>query len=169
MCHLCATLENLTLSFRFCLSLISQCLLDQNSNPICKSLGCVLYQNLKRRIDSRSNFLISSSLVRFRHHKLFSCLSLTLSSTWRSPLITCAITFSQHVCESVFGVNVFDLDVEVQIVSVQKSIESNSVGSGHVSHRGTSAVYDHFDHCFIVFKNEQLSFESRRFSAFVTT
>ena len=36
------------------------------------------------------------------------------------------------------------------------------MGPGHVSHRRTSALYDHFDHSFIVFKNVQLSFEWRQ-------
>ena len=47
------------------------------------------------------------------------------------PLITCEITCSQHVCGLVFGVSIFDLDL----------------GSGHVSHRRTSALYEHFDQC----------------------
>ena len=78
------------------------------------------------------------------------------------PIITCEITFSQLVSELVLGVHVFDLDVGVQIDSVKQPIQRNSVGSGHVSHRRTSTLYDPFDHSFIVFKVVQLSFELRR-------
>ena len=34
------------------------------------------------------------------------------------PLITCEIVFRQFVCELVFGVNVFDLDLRVQVDSI---------------------------------------------------
>ena len=36
------------------------------------------------------------------------------------------------------------------------------MGTGHVSHHRTSALYDHLDHSFIVFKNVQLRFTLRR-------
>ena len=61
-----------------------------------------------------------------------------------------------------FGVNVFDLDFWVQIDSIEQPIKSNSVGSGYVSHCGISSFYDHFDHCFVVFKHIQQSFLMRR-------
>ena len=78
-------------------------------------------------------------------------------------LITCEVTFGQHVSKLVLGVNIFDLDFGVEIVdSVKQPIQRNSVGSGHVSHRRTSALYDHFDHIVIVFKNEQLSLQLKR-------
>ena len=35
------------------------------------------------------------------------------------PLIACEISLCQYVCELVFGVNVFDLDLGVQIDSVE--------------------------------------------------
>ena len=35
------------------------------------------------------------------------------------PFITCEISVGQYVCELVFGVNVFDLDFEVQIDSIE--------------------------------------------------
>ena len=50
------------------------------------------------------------------------------------PLITCEIPFSQNVCELVFGVKVTDLDLGVQIIPVKQPIQSNSVGSGSMSH-----------------------------------
>ena len=36
-----------------------------------------------------------------------------------TPLITSETAFSQHVSELVFGVNVFDLDLGVQVDSVK--------------------------------------------------
>ena len=39
------------------------------------------------------------------------------------------VTCGQYVCELVFGVNVFDLDLGVQIDSIKQPIKSNSVGS----------------------------------------
>ena len=81
------------------------------------------------------------------------------------PFITCEIIFGQHVSKLVLGVNIFDLDLGVHIDSVEEPIKRNSVGSGHVPHRRTSALYDHFDHSFIVFKTVQLSFELRSFCA----
>ena len=59
-------------------------------------------------------------------------------------------------------VSTFVLEFGVQIDSVKQPTYRNSVGSGHVSHRNTSALYDHFEHSFIIFKNVQLSFEMRR-------
>ena len=44
------------------------------------------------------------------------------------------------------------------------------MGSGHVSHRKTSAFFDHFDHSINVFENIQLSFKiEKKKLAFVTT
>ena len=71
------------------------------------------------------------------------------------PLITCEISFGQNVCELVFGVDVFDLDFGIQIDSIEQPIESNSVGSGNMSHCRTPSFNDHLDHCFIVFKHIQ--------------
>ena len=45
--------------------------------------------------------------------------------------------FGQYVCESDLGVNVFDLDLGVQIDSIKQPIKSNSVGSANMSHCGT--------------------------------
>ena len=70
-------------------------------------------------------------------------------------LITCEISFGQDVCKLVFGVDVFDLDFAVQINSIEQPIKSNSVGSGDVSHCGTSAFYNHFNYSFIVLKHIQ--------------
>ena len=78
------------------------------------------------------------------------------------PLVTCEISLCQYVSELVFGVNVFDLDLEVQIDSIKQTIKSNSVGSGNMSHCTASSLYDHLDHRFIVFKYLQHSFLKRR-------
>ena len=43
--------------------------------------------------------------------------------------ITCEISLGQYVCELVFGVNVFDLDLGVQIDSIKQPTKSNSVSS----------------------------------------
>ena len=66
------------------------------------------------------------------------------------PLITSEAFFGAHVSELVFGVNIFDLDFWVQIDSIKYPIKSNSVGSGNVSHCRASSLYDHLDHCFVV-------------------
>ena len=50
------------------------------------------------------------------------------------PFITCDISLCHYVCELVLSVNVFDLDLGVQIDSIKQPIKSNSVGSGNVSH-----------------------------------
>ena len=73
------------------------------------------------------------------------------------PFITCEISLCQHVCELVFGVNVFDLDFWVQSDSIEQPIKSNSVGSGNMSHCRASSLYDHLDHCFVVFEHTQCS------------
>ena len=69
------------------------------------------------------------------------------------PFITCEVSLCQYVCELVFGVNVIDLDLGVQVDSVKQLNKSNSVGSGNMSHRRTSAFDDHLDNCFVIFKD----------------
>ena len=44
------------------------------------------------------------------------------------PFITCEISLCQHVCELVFGVNVFDLDFGVQIDSIKQPITEQLCG-----------------------------------------
>ena len=53
------------------------------------------------------------------------------------PFITCEVSLCQYVCELVLGVNVFDLDFGVQIDSIE---QSNSVGSGNMSHNKASSL-----------------------------
>ena len=74
------------------------------------------------------------------------------------PFITCEISLCQYVCQLVLGVNVFDLDLGVQIDSIKQPIKSNSVGSANMSHCRASSLYNRLGHCFVVFKHIQLSF-----------
>ena len=76
--------------------------------------------------------------------------------------ITWEISLCQYVCELVLGVNVFDLDLGVQVDSIKQLIKSNSVGSGNMSHCRTSSFNDHLDHCFIFLKHIQQNFLVRR-------
>ena len=55
-------------------------------------------------------------------------------------LITREIALCQFVCELVFGVDMFDLNLQIQI----DFVEGKSVGSGYVSNCWTSAFDDHF-------------------------
>ena len=79
-----------------------------------------------------------------------------------TPFITFEISLGQYVCELVLGVNVFDLDLGVQVDSIEQPIKRNSVGLGDMSHGRASSLYDHLDHCFVVFKHIQQSFLTRR-------
>ena len=50
------------------------------------------------------------------------------------PFVTCEISFGQHICELFFfGVDVFDLELGVQIDSIKQPIKGNSLGSGNMS------------------------------------
>ena len=69
------------------------------------------------------------------------------------PLNTWEIALCQYVCELVFGVDVFDLDLWVQIDPVKQPIERDFVGSANMSHCWAPAFDDHLDHRFIVFEN----------------
>ena len=79
------------------------------------------------------------------------------------PLITCEASFGQHVSKLVFGINVFDLDFGVQIDSVKQPIKRNSVGSGHASHRRTSALNNHPDYRFIVLNSVKQGSKVKKF------
>ena len=43
------------------------------------------------------------------------------------PLMTCEISFGQNLSELIFGVDVFHLDLRVQINSIKQPIKCNSV------------------------------------------
>ena len=49
-----------------------------------------------------------------------------------------------------------------QIDSIKQPIKSNSVSPGNMSRCTTSSLDDHLDHCFVVFKDLQQSFLTRR-------
>ena len=78
------------------------------------------------------------------------------------PLIACEISFCQYLCKLVFGVDILDLILVVQINSVKQPIKSNSVGSGYMSHSWTSAIDDHFDHDFVILKDVRHRTKSRK-------
>ena len=56
------------------------------------------------------------------------------------PFVTYEISLGQHVGKLVFGVDVLDLDLWVQINSIEQPIQRNSVGPGNMSHCGTSSL-----------------------------
>ena len=72
------------------------------------------------------------------------------------PFITCEIALGQYVCELVLGVNMFDLDLWLQVNYVEQPIKRNSVGSWHMPHVWTAAFDDNFDHRFIIHKIVEL-------------
>ena len=72
------------------------------------------------------------------------------------PLITREAAFCQNVCELIRCFDTHYLILRVQLSSVNQPIKRNSVGSRHMSHRGTSSLDDHLYHSFVVFENVQL-------------
>ena len=78
------------------------------------------------------------------------------------PFITCEITFCQYVCNLVFGVDATSLNFRIKINPVKQPIQSNSVGSAHMSHCRTPVFNYHLNHGFIVLKNVEHSTTSRR-------
>ena len=76
---------------------------------------------------------------------------------------SCEISLCQYVCELVFGVDVFDLNLWIKIDSVKMPVKSNSVGSGYVSQCRTSAFDDHFNQGFVIFKDVEHCTKMRRF------
>ena len=78
-------------------------------------------------------------------------------------LITSETAFRQKIWELVFGTDMFDLDLWVQVDSVKQQIKRDSLGSEHVSHRRTSAFNNHVDCCFTVFKNVMQGAKVRMF------
>ena len=71
------------------------------------------------------------------------------------PFITSENALGQYVSKLVSGVEVFDLNLWIKIDPVNRPIERNSVRSGYVSHRRTSAIDfdEHIDHRFVVLQN----------------
>ena len=52
------------------------------------------------------------------------------------PFVTCEITFGQNVCELLLGINVSNSNLRIKISPVKQPIQSNSVGSWHMSRCG---------------------------------
>ena len=71
------------------------------------------------------------------------------------PLVTCETSFGQDVSKLVLGVDVLDLDIWVQVDSIEQPIKRNSVSPGNMSHCGTPSFNDHLDHCFVILKHIQ--------------
>ena len=69
-----------------------------------------------------------------------------------------------RINKSIFGVNILDLDFGVQVDSVNNPIKRDSVGSGHVSHRRTSAFDNRLDH-YLILQNAKHGLEVCRFFA----
>ena len=65
------------------------------------------------------------------------------------PFVTRKFSFGWHVGEMVY---IFDLGLEFRIDPVEQPIIRNSMGSGHVSQRGTSSFDNHLDYSFVVLK-----------------
>ena len=114
------------------------------------------------------SFLLSHP---FRHRSGAASQPEILSTTERAdvkqikkivPPTACESPFCQYVCKLVLGVDILDLNLEFQINSVKQPIKSNSVGSGYVSHCWASSLYDHLDHCFVVFTSVKLRLALRR-------
>ena len=78
------------------------------------------------------------------------------------PFVASECAYGRHVCQLVSSVDIFDLDLRIEVDPDKQPIKRNSVGSGFVSHCWTSALDDHLDHNFTVFKNVQLRLTLRR-------
>ena len=81
------------------------------------------------RCIARTKFIIGIDFAVTLSSPAPSCVLFDIALT-----LTCEISLCQYVCELVFGVNVFDLDLGVQIDSIKQPIKSISVGSGNTSH-----------------------------------
>ena len=100
----------------------------------------------------------------FRHHFRTLCRTEVAHVKRRQKMIP-FITPPWSACLRVgFWCKMFGLDFWVQIDSIDQPIKSNSVGSGNMSHRRASSLYDHLDHCFAVFKHIQQSFLMRNWT-----
>ena len=72
-----------------------------------------------------------------------------------SPAVSCPL-FDMALCFLFERKKWLRENVERFIMFAKQTqpIQRDSLGSGHVSHRKTSAVHDHFDHCFIMYTTE---------------
>ena len=103
----------------------------------------------------------------FRHH--FRTIGRTEMANVKQtqekiPFITCEISLGPVClrvgfwCQCIW----FGFWSPIQVDSIKQPIMSNSVGSGNMSHCRTPSLYNHLDHCFVVFKHIQQSFLMRR-------
>ena len=167
--HLCATLENLTMICRLCPATISQRLWNQNSNPICNSSGCVMYPNPTREFASRSYWIRAhTSWVRLSWALFDIVFGFLIERKWLQENIEKFMMLNRRrrwfhssrvklpsvkMSASWFLVSTYLIWIlGSKIDPVKQPIQSNSAGSWHVSHRRTSALYDHFDHNFVISK-----------------
>ena len=79
------------------------------------------------------------------------------------PFITSESTLGQHVSKFVSGVDVFGLDLRVTNDPDKQATKRNSLDSGYVSLRRTSAFDDHLDDRFVVFKIVKQRVVARKF------
>ena len=68
----------------------------------------------------------------------------------------------------MFGVDILDLCHGIQINLLNQTIKSNSVGSGYMSHCWTSDFDDHFNHGFVILKDEQHRTKSKKLAFYGT-
>ena len=73
------------------------------------------------------------------------------------PLITCKIPFSQHVCELVFGVDILDLNLGIQINSCKSQEQLTLWVLDTYLIVGLLPFDDHFNHCFVVLKMQSIA------------
>ena len=78
------------------------------------------------------------------------------------PFVMRETTFGQHVCHLVSDVDILDLDLRIQIDSVERPIQRNSVCPRHMSQSWTSSFNNHLDNCLVILKDVQTGFNIRR-------
>ena len=59
-----------------------------------------------------------------------------------------------YVINLLGGVEIFDSDSRIQVLSIKQPVQVHTVSSGDMSHGRTSAFYENLDHRIIFFKNE---------------
>ena len=92
------------------------------------------------------------------HIPCWNCLIFSKSLTTKCLAWRSFVFLSVSSSKLILGVDTLDLNLGIQINSVKQPTKSNSVGSGHVSHRWSSSFNYHFDHDFVVFKDVRLRF-----------
>ena len=104
-------------------------------------------------------------LCSFRHHFGAACWAENADVEQMEkvvPLITCEIPFCQYVCKLMFGIDIPNLNLGIQIYPIKQPIKSNSVGSRHMSHCWTPAFDYHLNHGFMVLRDVQHCTKTRK-------